>query len=104
MQRPDCEEHQQLKGEQRMQSRRHGSLQACAVSKLINSGGNGRNYGCNSGNVLLVLPLRGSALNFTAWNFTAAILNSKRYCGPQLHVAGRSSIEANNMFICKLLM
>ena len=71
---------------------------AYILGKVINSGGSGHNSG------RLPLPLRGSALNFTAWNFATAILNSKRYCGPQLHVADRSSVEANNMFLCKLLM
>jgi len=77
---------------------------AYILGKVINSGGSDRNCGRNSGSIPLPLPLRGSALNFTAWNFAAAILNSKRYCGLQLHIAGRSSVEANNMFLCKLLM
>ena len=37
-------------------------------------------------------------MNFAAWNFAAAILNSGRYFGPQLHVAGRNSVQANNPY------
>jgi hypothetical protein len=58
------------------------STPANVAIKVINSGGSGCNYGHNSGSVPLPLPLPGSALNFAAWNFAAAILNSRRYCGP----------------------
>ena len=68
------------------------------LGKVINSGGSGRNCGRNSGSIPLPLPLRGSALNFTAWNFAAAILSSGRYCGLQLHIAGHNSVEANNSY------
>jgi hypothetical protein len=43
-------------------------------------------------------PLQGSALNFAAWNFAAAILNSGAILRPQLHVASHNSVEANNPY------
>jgi hypothetical protein len=43
-------------------------------------------------------PLQGSALNFAAWNFAAAILNSGAILRPQLHVESRNSVEANNPY------
>jgi hypothetical protein len=58
---------------------------------VINSG-TGRNCGHNN----VPLPLWGSALNFAAWNFAAAIINSGAILWPQLHVAGRNSIETKN--------
>jgi hypothetical protein len=64
-------------------------------SKVINSGGSGRNYIRNSGSGPLSLPLQGSALNFASCNFAAAILNSGPILRPQLSVAGRNSIETN---------
>jgi hypothetical protein len=73
--------------------RRH---QLCrVVTKVINSGGSGRNCTRNSGSGPLPLPLWGSALNFASWNFAAAILNSRPILRPQLRVAGRHSMEAN---------
>jgi hypothetical protein len=63
--------------------------------KVINSGGSGRNCTRNSGSGPLPLPLWGSALNFASCNFAAAILNSGPILRPQLHVAGRNSMEAN---------
>jgi hypothetical protein len=39
-----------------------------------------------------------SVLNFAAWNFAAAILNSGAILRPQLHVASRNSVEANNSY------
>jgi hypothetical protein len=32
------------------------------------------------------------------WNFAAAILNSEAILRPQLHVASRNSVEANNPY------
>jgi hypothetical protein len=43
-------------------------------------------------------PLQGSALNFAVWNFADAILNSGVILQPQLHVASRNSVEANNPY------
>jgi hypothetical protein len=67
-------------------------------TKVINSGGSGRNCGRNNGSGPLPQLLQGSALNFAVWNFAAAILNSGAILRPQLHVASHNSVEANNPY------
>jgi hypothetical protein len=69
---------------------------AASTLMVINSGSSSRNCGHNSGSGPLPLPLWGSVLNFVTWNFAAAIMNSRMILRPQLHVAGRNSVEAKN--------